>query len=86
MHRLRKWLLAMLLGKTAYTLQPLPVQAGDFIVLTALKPQQTGNVDQRVKVLNIAVRFCVQVQYEAGFRSSYVLSPEDLLLAKESAQ
>lgn len=56
--RLRRWLLAKLLGREAYMLQPLPVQAGDYIQLRAKNPERTGNTPELVQVLKVEIHLC----------------------------
>lgn len=83
--RLRQWLLAKLLGRYAYTLHPMPVQAGDYIQLRAKNPERTGNTPELVQVLKVEIHLCVTGRYRDGSTSSFVYKPEQLLLAKETA-
>ena len=84
--RLRRWLLARLLGPDAYTLQPMPVQAGDFIVLRAKNPDRTSNHPQRVEVTKVRVSLHVDVRYRDGSTTGLIYTPSDLLLAKQAAR
>lgn len=83
--RLRNWLLAKLLGRYAYTLHPMPVQAGDYIMLRGKNPERTGNTPQRVQVVGVEVQLCIHARYRDGSVSSFIFTPERLVEALAEA-
>lgn len=84
--RLRQWLLAKLLGRYAYTLFPMPVQVGDFVMLRPKNPGRTGyNTPQRVEVTKVDIRLAIEGRYRDGSISSFVFTPEQLVQALEAA-